>query len=138
MIVRTLLTLLVIANVQPAAGCELVVTDAWLRPAPPTAHMRAAFVSFQNRGATDCVIIGATSTAFASVSLHRTTMIDGVARMRPLDSLTIPAGGNLHMAPGGIHVMLMAPADGALDAPALRFEFDDGDHLDVVLRQEGD
>ena len=38
--------------------------------------------------------------------MHETSMTDGVMRMRPVDTLDIPAGATVAMSPGGLHVML--------------------------------
>jgi copper(I)-binding protein len=36
--------------------------------------------------------------------------VDGVSRMREVESLTVPADGSIELAPGGYHLMLMMPA----------------------------
>jgi copper(I)-binding protein len=39
--------------------------------------------------------------------LHESSIVNGVAQMRMLDSLNIPAGAKLALSPGGKHIMLM-------------------------------
>jgi copper(I)-binding protein len=51
-------------------------------------------------------------------------MDDGVMRMRAADTLTIPAGGALSLAPGGMHLMFYD-----VSAP-----FVAGESVDVRLR----
>ena len=48
-----------------------------------------------------------TSPEFGKVELHETTVEDGVARMRPLDSLVVPPGETVVLERGGKHLMLM-------------------------------
>ena len=46
---------------------------------------------------------------FADVSLHETTVVDGVSRMRPVPALPVSANGTAELAPGGLHLMLSGP-----------------------------
>ncbi|NNF40991.1 MAG: copper chaperone PCu(A)C, partial [Woeseiaceae bacterium] len=46
---------------------------------------------------------------------------DGVARMRRLEKIEIPAGTNTVLAPGGKHLMLMRPTKTPADAVSLQF-----------------
>ena len=82
-----------------------------------------------------------TSPLFAQVHLHETSLEDGVARMRPVDRLEVPARGSATMAPGGMHLMLREP-NGAIAAGVrvpLRAIRSDGGRLDfdVVLAARG-
>ena len=50
----------------------------------------------------------AVSTPLAEkVELHRSTMEEGVHRMEAVESIVVPAGGSVALAPGGLHVMLV-------------------------------
>ncbi|MBN8481796.1 MAG: copper chaperone PCu(A)C [Xanthomonadales bacterium] len=91
-----------------AAG-ELVVESAWIPPAPPGMAMYAGYATLANRGDADVVITAAQSPQFDDVSIHETVVVDGVSKMRALDAITIPAGGEATLAPGGRHLMLMEP-----------------------------
>ena len=85
----------------------------------------AAYVSVHNGGAADR-LIGASSPAAASVSVHDSQNSGGVMRMRPVGALRVAAGGRLAMKPGGMHVMVMglkAPLRPGTRLPlTLRFE----------------
>ena len=39
--------------------------------------------------------------------LHETTLSEGISRMAHVEAAEIPAGGELTLEPGGMHVMLM-------------------------------
>ena len=41
------------------------------------------------------------------VSLHETTLVDGVSRMREVERLPVAAGKSVELKPGGLHLMLM-------------------------------
>lgn len=92
-----------------ATDCTPRVHDGWIRPGPPGMPMRAGFARIVNDCDVPLEITGATSPAFADVSLHETTTTDGISRMRPVPALRVPANGETVLAPGGLHLMLSGP-----------------------------
>ena len=54
-------------------------------------------------------MVAVRSPRFGEVSLHETRMVDGVSRMRELERLPVPAGGQAVLQPGGLHLMLIEP-----------------------------
>lgn len=90
------------AHAQP-----LEVADAWVRQGPPTAQVLAAYMKLKNPGAQAVVISGASSPQFERVEMHRTAVVDGIARMQPQEHLTIPPAGEAVLQPGGLHLMLI-------------------------------
>lgn len=105
------------APADAPADCLPTVEDGWIRPAPPGMPMAAGFGRIVNTCEAPVAITGATSEAFGDVSLHETTDVDGVSRMRHTEALDLPAGGEAVLAPGGHHLMLsefageLAPGD---------------------------
>lgn len=94
----------------PAFACdELAVTDAWARLAPPTAPVMAGYLTLSNAGKEAVTVRAGSSADFMSVELHNMTHENGVMQMRKLDSLDVAAGGELALAPGGMHLMLIGP-----------------------------
>jgi len=82
------------------------------------------------------VVVAAGSKAFGDVSLHETTLVDGVSRMRAVERLPIAAGATVELKPGGLHLMLMQP-EVALKAGAqlpLRLSLEDGRKVDGTLQ----
>jgi copper(I)-binding protein len=81
--------------------------------AGPVAEMRltgtgAAFMLIQNSGIEDDVLLGGETAVAEVVEVHEMADVDGVMEMRPLtDGLTIPAGGEETLEPGGYHIMLI-------------------------------
>lgn len=69
----------------------------------------AGYATLRNSGDIAVEVRPCASEGFASVELHETVHDGGIARMRRLPSLTVPAGGSAALAPGGAHLMLMAP-----------------------------
>jgi hypothetical protein len=59
-------------------------------------------------------------------------------RMRPVDAVEVPAGGEAVLEPGGLHVMLIglkAPLEEG-DSFALRLVFEDAGEVEVVTTIE--
>lgn len=83
------------------------ITGAWLRLPPAHVPMLAGFARIENPCRTPVVITAAASTTFADVSLHRTSVVEGVSRMRAVPELTVPAKAAVELKPGGLHLMVM-------------------------------
>lgn len=104
----------------------LTVSGAWVREGPPTTAVLAAYMRIDNPGTQDRTLIGASSAQFETVEIHRTEIVDGVARMIQQDRLTVPAGGSVSLEPGGLHLMLIQS----------RQPLAQGDVVDIRLRLE--
>ena len=92
---------------QPKGGNSLVISDAWTRPTAAGMPMGVAYFTITNGTSADDVLIAASTPAAAHVEMHETSIEDGMARMRPLNEIVVPAGGSVAVAPGGIHLMLV-------------------------------
>jgi hypothetical protein len=92
-----------------AAGVTLEVREPWIREAPPAASVMAAYMIIRNEGDSPAEITSITSPEFDHAELHRTMVESGVAKMVPVEKLRIPAGSEISLEPGGIHLMLFNP-----------------------------
>lgn len=114
-------------QVAQAPAVEVTASEAWIRPAPPAAPVRAGYVVLENHGAAEIIIDAAQSEAFGAIEIHEMHDVDGVMRMRRVPRLVLDAGGVAHLKPGGLHLMLFRPA-----AP-----LDEGDVATIVFTHEG-
>lgn len=89
--------------------CAPKVQDAWVRLVPGDMPMDAGYAVIDNACDTAVVITGATSPSYADVTLHQSTMQQGMSQMRPVDALRVEPHGRVELKPGGYHLMLMAP-----------------------------
>jgi periplasmic copper chaperone A len=96
-----------IAHGADARAGSIVVSDAWARPTAAGMPMGVAYFLVRNDGATPDAIVSASTPAAAHVEIHQTTLSDGMARMRPLQEIAVPARGKVAVSPGGIHLMLV-------------------------------
>jgi copper(I)-binding protein len=67
----------------------------------------AAYFAITNGGSAPDRLVGVRTPVAEVVEIHETVLTDGMMGMRPVASVTIPAGGTVAMAPGGTHVMLI-------------------------------
>ena len=88
------------------AGDAPVVSDAWARATPPGLDVGAAYMVIQGGSKPD-KLLGGTSDRAAMVHLHAVDAKDGVSKMRAIESLEIPAGQTVTLAPNSTHLMLM-------------------------------
>lgn len=88
-----------------SSGSGITVTDPWARAA--AAGNSAAYMTLRNGGSTADRLIRAESDAATTVELHQTTMEGGMMKMAPVDGIAVPAGGQVELKPGGLHVMLI-------------------------------
>ena len=91
------------------AAAALVITQAWVREAPPASRVLAAYMSIRNPGDAAISIDAIVSPDFESAELHRTVVNEGMARMLHMKQLDVPANGSVRLEPGGLHLMLFNP-----------------------------
>ncbi len=123
------------AAAEPEPSC-VTVREGWARLPPGTMSMTAGYAQIHNSCRGAVVVVAAGSSSFGEVSLHETTVVDGVSRMREIDSLPIAAGATARLQPGGLHLMLMQPK-AVLEEGAqlpLRLSLEDGREVDGSLQ----
>ena len=117
---------------------EVVVEDAWVRGLPPGVDNASAYMTLTNTGSQDVTLTGATSPIAGSVTLHETMNHGGMLHMTHLASVTIPAGGEVKLASGGVHLMLMelkeSPKPGSEVALTLQFADGSSQALQLPVR----
>lgn len=109
------------APLPPLVASDVVVT----RPVPG-ANMSAGYLSLTNNTDETVRITRVASPEFGSAEFHESTIEDGVARMREIPALGIPAHGTVTLERGGKHLMLMQPGG---VAETITLHFFDGDRL---------
>lgn len=96
---------LLFASSPAFAGPSTIhIEQSWARAGTSSS---AAYVTIHNGGRQTDRLIGASSPAARNVSIHNTSTVGGVMRMRGAGPLPIAAGGRLTMKSGGTHVMLV-------------------------------
>ena len=91
-----------------AAETQLTVTDAWMRATIP-GRPAAGYFTLANKSAVAVTLLRAASPACQPMMLHQSLSTGGVDRMVMVKSIKVPAKGSVSFAPGGYHLMCMAP-----------------------------
>ena len=84
----------------------IAITGAWARPTIAKMRISAAYFQATTTGGEDKLIAAKTANA-DKAELHQHIMENGVAKMRPVDSVAIAPGTPVVFQPGGYHVMIM-------------------------------
>jgi periplasmic copper chaperone A len=131
-----LLTSAAAVQAAPADACLPRFDGGWVRLPPNAAMgMAAGFGRFSNGCAAAAEVVAVRSDAYADVSVHESVQVDGVNRMRELETLALAPGKDVELRPGGLHLMLMAPRQGLKpgDRVALTFVLGDGRSVPATL-----
>lgn len=89
-----------------ALAAELTVTDAWSRTTPPGVTVGVVYFTLKNDTGKSDRLLKISSPIATKVQVHRTEILDGIARMRQVAVLHVDANQTLEFAPNGMHVML--------------------------------
>jgi len=125
------LWLMLLARVAMAdASLPLKIDHAWVRAVPPSLTDSAVFMHLTNTGDAPLRLTGATTPiaamAMPMVTTRKTVQGVEVLGMKGVDSLEVPAHGELTLKPGGDHLMLMNlashPRIGEMVSVTLEFE----------------
>lgn len=123
----TLAAALALTAAVALAGCggadgapQLKVADPYM-PQPVDQNMAGAYFTVKNSGDTADKLTSVTSDLSKNITLHKTAG----TKMEQVNSLAIPAGGELRLSRGGNHLMFMGlkkkPAEGDKVAVELHF-----------------
>ncbi len=119
-------------NAQAAGPNAISVKDAWVRWLP-NGLPAAGYVTLVNASDKPVDLVDISSKDYGDAMLHQTVSSGSSQKMVMVDKLTVPAHGQVAIAPGGYHVMLedakhkVAPGD----TVHLTLKFSDGETLDT-------
>jgi copper(I)-binding protein len=121
------------AVVAESAVEGITITDPYVRAVPPGQPNSASFMTVTNAGAANRALVGGSSPAAKVVELHTHTMEGGMMRMRQVEKIDLPAGKDVSLKPGGLHVMLIGLKQNLTPGEnvPLTLKFADGSELTV-------
>lgn len=86
---------------------EVTIEAPWARASIGISRPAAAYLTLRNEGSEPDVLTSVKTSVSGTAEVHEMTITDGIARMRQVGEVEIPAGGEVVLKPGGLHVMLM-------------------------------
>ena len=116
-VVKSFVAVLMLVATSAAAAGDAAIRahDAWARRAPMLEGAAAqggsgngaVYVTLDNTGRAPDALVGAASDAARAVEVHETVLESGMAMMRPVGKIDVPAGKTVELKPGGYHLMLV-------------------------------
>jgi periplasmic copper chaperone A len=104
-IVRATAVALALAAAPGQVRAQIKVDNPWARGAVPGQLATGVFLDITS--ARDAVLIKAESAIARTVEVHAMEMKDNLMTMREVPKVDLPAGKQVRLAPGGLHIMLM-------------------------------
>ncbi len=87
---------------------DLTIHNPTIRATPPNAPVSGGYMKITNTGTSADRLIGGSVSFAGKVEIHEMTMNNDIMKMRKLaKGLEIPAGGEVILKRGGLHVMFM-------------------------------
>jgi len=124
---------------RASAGENITVQNAWIREAPPTIKIMAAYLQIENSSDKALTLISAESTEFERIEFHLSQIEDGVARMRQQNQIIITPNTIFSFEPGGYHMMLINNSspmrEGKITSVKLTFEDGETYNFDTVVKR---
>jgi periplasmic copper chaperone A len=102
--VKPLSLVILLLSVASANGAPFDITGAWFRSLPGKLPAGGYFTA-QNNSRRDVAITGARSDACGMLMIHQSSNKGGMTGMDMMDTVKVPAGGQVSFAPGGYHLM---------------------------------
>jgi len=99
----------VLSPIAAAEEAGVSVRDAWVRESPPGIAMMAGYMVLQNKTSRSQALMGARSSTFETVTIHRTIAKEGMTGMEHAQQIELLPNASLLFAPGGYHLMLLNP-----------------------------
>ncbi len=128
---RMLIVALIAAAAGGAAAREikagpLTLDHLELRAVPVGVPTDAAYLTIANAGKTPDRLLSVDCACADAAMMHRTETKGGISSMTMVDSVVVPAGGQVTFSPRGLHIMLVGVKGplkaGATQPMTLRFE----------------
>lgn len=130
------------ANELRHAADIIQITNPYVRATPSGKHITAAFMDLHNISDCEHALIAASTPIAKVTELHRTILANHVARMEPVERITIPGQEVRKLQPGGYHLMLLEITQPLQvgDRIELTLQFEDGSQItlkDVPVKKAG-
>lgn len=79
---------------------------AYVRATIPGTSISSAYMDISNHSANAISLIKVTSDISPRIEIHQHTMVDGMMRMRKVNSIDIEPNGRVKLQPSGLHLMV--------------------------------
>lgn len=128
-------TLLSTAAFAQSSATDLTFEDPWIRGSVPGQKNGAGYLVIDNQSSQPAAVVSADSNRADRIELHTIEREGGVAKMREVQEVPVPANGSVTFKPGGYHVMFIGLTDPFKEGEAVdvKLNFADGSSTDVTF-----
>ena len=118
-----------------STATNIEISEAWVGLAPPTMAMNAGYFSLSNLTDKPIELVSVTSPAYGSIQIHRSQLLNGIASMKMLPTLTIQPNQQVQFESGGLHLMMRKPIAAMFlgDSAAVQLHFKNGTSVHVEM-----
>lgn len=115
---------------------QIAVSHGWSPAAPPNMSMHAGYFILHNQTSRAVELLSVSSPAYESIEIHESQIIDGIAGMSQLPSLSIEPDQKVVFKSGGLHLMMRNPGSKKRvgDSFAVQLQFSDGALVDLEMK----
>ncbi|WP_162559111.1 copper chaperone PCu(A)C [Sphingorhabdus sp. EL138] len=121
-------------------GNVLLVKDVVVNLSPVEGNPSAGYATIEG-GPEDVSLVSVTADDVMRMEMHETVEENGMAMMKTLGKVPVPAGETVKFEPGGKHLMIWGIGGGSVAQGSLRMIFifsnDDRIQVDAVIKQAG-
>lgn len=94
------------ASLSEKQSPQIVVEHAYVRASIPGTSHSSSYMEIENIRETKLTLLSVSSNISPRIEIHQHTMIDGMMRMRKLNSLEVKAKARVKLQPSGLHLMI--------------------------------
>lgn len=91
----------------PEDPAGVTASAGWSRATPAGGTVGAAYLELRNDAAAADELVSVETPVAGRVEIHDIHTENGVMQMHKLDTLPLPTGETIKLAPGGLHIMLL-------------------------------
>lgn len=115
---------------------EIVLSGASVRLLPPGVPNTAGYLTVNNRGDTERVLIGASAEFVERIELHQHVMENDLMKMVKQEQIKVAAGESVLFQPGGYHLMMFGVKEPLKENQKLeiQLQFANGEQLRTVAQ----
>lgn len=108
------------------------IQNVTINPTPPGAKVGVAFLNIHNPTDEELTLTKVSSSVIGRVEIHRTEIVDDVAKMRKMDNVSVESQESVAFTHGGYHIMLMDLTEPLMPGELIPLTFHTS-HGDVTL-----
>ncbi len=95
--------------------------NPWVRAVPPTSKNTALFLTIENKGDEEDILLSVKTDTAKMVMIHETVNENGIMKMKHVHHLKIPPKSVVKLEPGGLHIMVMGLKKPLKEGDKVRF-----------------